>query len=170
MAIRAKRKQRPMNILVPPTPERVAKADGFIHASKDGPFTVRDAPLERLHASKRLTDAQYNAGTKFRLHFHHSGMEARFAVQNFMGVGGGAGWDAMPASEHQAHHRDQYRRAVQLLGMKASMVVEDTCCRGLDLVVVGRKLGWSNDPQARAAATTALEYALDKLAREWGMD
>lgn len=77
---RPRRKEHPTQITIPPTPERMAKAEGFIHASKDGPFTVRDAPLERLHGSKRLTDAQYNAATKFRHHWHNAGLAERFAV------------------------------------------------------------------------------------------
>lgn len=166
---RPKRKVSVAQIIIPPTPERMAKAEGFIHASKDGPFTVRDAPLERLHGAKRLTDTQYNAATKFRHHWHNAGLAERFAVQNFMGVGGGSGWDAMPASEFQAHHRDQYRKAVQSLGMKMSMVVEDVVCRDIDLFSVGKKLGWMNEVQARAAVTETLRFALDKLAEEWGM-
>lgn len=166
---RPKRKDQPTQITIPPTPERMAKAEGFIHASKDGPFTVRDAPLERLHGSKRLTDAQYNAATKFRHHWHNAGLAERFAVQNFMGVGGGSGWDMMPASEYQAHHRDQYRKAVQQLGLKLSMVVEDVVCREMDLFSVGKKLNWLNEVQARAAVTELLRLALDKLAEEWGL-
>lgn len=164
-----KRKDQPTQITIPPTPERMAKAEGYIHASKDGPFTVRDAPLERLHGSKRLTDTQYNAATKFRHHWHNAGLAERFAVQNFMGVGGGEGWDMMPASEYQAHHRDQYRKAVQSLGLKMSMVVEDVVCREIDLFTVGQKLHWNNEVQARAAVTEILRIALDKLADEWGM-
>lgn len=164
-----KRKTSYAEISVPPTPERMAKAEGYIHASKDGPFTVRDAPLERLHGSKRLTDAQYNAATKFRHHWHNAGLAERFAVQNFMGVGGGPGWDMMPASEYQAHHRDQYRKAVQQLGLKLSMVVEDVVCREMDLFSVGKKLQWLNEVQARAAVTELLRLALDKLAEEWGL-
>ena len=164
-----KRKDQPTQITIPPTPERMAKAEGYIHASKDGPFTVRDAPLERLHGSKRLTDAQYNAATKFRHHWHNAGLAERFAVQNFMGVGGGSGWDMMPASEYQAHHRDQYRKAVQQLGLKLSMVVEDVVCREMDLFSVGKKLNWLNEVQARAAVTELLRLALDKLAEEWGL-
>lgn len=164
-----KRKASNAQISVPPTPERMAKAEGYIHAAKDGPFTVRDAPLERLHGAKRLTDAQYNAATKFRHHWHNAGLAERYAVQNFMGVGGGTGWDMMPASEFQAHHRDQYRKAVQTLGLKLSMVVEDIVCREIDLFSVGKKLNWMNEVQARAAVTELLRLALDKLADEWGM-
>jgi len=166
---KVKRKFSNAQISVPPTPERMAKAEGYIHAAKDGPFTVRDAPLERLHGAKRLNDTQYNAATKFRHHWHNAGLAERFAVQNFMGVGGGEGWDMMPASEYQAHHRDQYRKAVQHLGMKLSMVVEDVACREMDLFSVGKKLQWLNEVQARAAVTELLRLALDKLAEEWGL-
>jgi Domain of unknown function (DUF6456) len=166
---KSKRKVSVAQITIPPTPERMAKAEGYIHSSKDGPFTVRDAPLERLHGAKRLTDAQYNAATKFRHHWHNAGLAECFAVQNFMGVGGGSGWDMMPASEYQAHHRDQYRKATQSLGMKLSMVVEDVCCRELDLFSVGKKLNWLNEVQARAAVTELLRLGLDKLADDWGM-
>lgn len=163
------KRKEPSQIHVPPTPERMAKAEGYIHASKDGPFTVRDAPLERLHGSKRLNDSQYNAATKFRHHWHNAGLAEKFAVQNFMGTGGGDGWDLMPASEWQMHHREQYRKAVQVLGLKMSSVVEDVCCREMDLFSVGKKLQWLNEVQARAAVTEILRIALDKLAEHWGI-
>lgn len=163
---RAKRKSRPTKILVPPTPERIAKADGFFHVTKDGPMTVRDAPFERLHARHKITQQQYDAGVKYRHHWHNGGMQERFAVQNFMGVGGGEGWEYLPATERQVQHRETYRKAVQDLGPILSVVVEEIVCREVDPVIVGRKLWhYADDKQARAAATSALVIGLDRLYR-----
>ena len=161
-----KRKPRAPQMLVPPTPERVAKAEGFFHAAKDGSIIVKDAHFERLHSRGKITQQQYDAGVKYRHHWHNGGMQERYAVQNFMGVGGGEGWEYLPATERQVQHREIYRKAVQDLGPILSVVVEDIVCREADPVMIGRKLWhYADDKQARAAATSALVIGLDRLYR-----
>lgn len=170
MMVRTKakpKKVRTPHILVPPTPERIAKAERYIHRSATGPITVRDAPLEQLEADGRITERQYAAADKYRHHWHHAGMRERFSSLRMDGTFGGSNEHV---TDNMMWHRAMYTKAVQALGMTASGVVEDIVCRDIRLVDVGRKrLGWGNDPQARAAAETLLKDALDRLADHWGI-
>ena len=90
---RAARKRPRMNaahIIVPPTPERMAKSSGFVHHSVTGPITVRDAPLERLEARKIIDKRLYDAGTKYRIHWHGAGLQERYASLRMDGTFGGS--------------------------------------------------------------------------------
>lgn len=166
---KAARKRKPVNaphIIVPPTPERMAKSTGFVHHSVTGPITVRDAPLERLEARGIIDRRLYDAGTKYRIHWHGAGFQERYASLRLDGTFGGS---VETITDAMAHHRSVYARAVQFLGVRGSSVVEDICCRDVGLEDVGRKLGWTNRPQACAAAEALLKDALDRLASYWGI-
>lgn len=164
---KAKKRIRTPHILVPPTPERIAKAERYIHRSATGPITVRDAPLEQLEADGRITERQYAAAVKYRHHWHNAGLRERFSSLRMDGTFGGS---QEHVTDAMVHHRSMYTQAVQTLGITASGVVEDVACREIRLVDVGRKrLSWNNDPQARAAAETLLKDALDRLAHWWGI-
>lgn len=164
-----KRAARPKLELVYPTAERMKKAETYIMRGDTGLITMRDSPLERLEARQAISAGQYTAACKLRHHWHHSGMEARYASLNMDGVFGGGGSDGLPSSEAAMHHRDRYREAVCELGIRMSMVAEDICCREVELTTVGRKLGWNNDNQARAVTIEVLKEALDRLCRLWGV-
>ena len=166
MARKPKKRIRTPHILVPPTPERMAKSAGFVHVSITGPVTVRDAPLERLEARGLIDKRLYDAGTKYRIHWHGAGLQERFASLRLDGTFGGS---VETITDTMAHHRSVYARAVQFLGVRGSSVVEDICCRDVSLEDVGRKLGWSNRPQACAAAEALLKDALDRLAYWWSV-
>lgn len=171
-AMTERRKPEPLG----PTPERLRQAEGLVQPGQDGSRIVRDAPIERLHEDwKRgrqgLDIRLYSAATKFRHHWHHAGMTEKFSSMNLSGVfGSGNPAHAMPASEAVAHHREQYRNAVQDIGVGGSAIVESIVCRELPLNLAGAKyLGYANDAQARAAATAALRIHLDRLATLWGI-
>jgi len=166
MARKAKKRIRTPHILVPPTPERMAKASGFYHQSATGPITVRDAPLERLEARGVIDSRLYNAATKYRHHWNGAGLQERYASLRMDGVFGGG---VETITDAMSHHRSVYEAAVRHLGMKQSSVVEDVCCRDMKLADVGFKLGWSNRPQAEAAAIELLKTSLDRLAYWWGV-
>ena len=178
---KAKRKRRPeptRSIL--PTPERMAKSEGYLHVVTTGPdtfTTARDAPIDRLHEQwkRRPVDhgidlRRYNAAEKLRLHWHHAGMAERFAAIDpntvFSRAEASCG---LPTSEFMAHHRGQYRRAVQALGMRVSSHVEAIVCRDFEIVEAGKRLGYRDDKQARAAGMTALLIGLDQLSTLWEM-
>lgn len=167
MARKAKKARiRTPHIMVPPTPERMAKAAGFIHRSATGPITVRDAPLERLEARGTIDKRLYDAGVKYRLHWNGAGLQERYASLRLDGVFGG-GQETI--TDAMAHHRGVYEAAVKHIGMRQSGVVENVCCRDIQLADVGYKLGWTNRPQAQAAAEALLKDALDRLAYWWGV-
>lgn len=167
MARKAKKARiRTPHILVPPTPERMAKAGSFIHRSATGPITVRDAPLERLEARGIIDKRLYDAAVKYRLHWNGAGLQERYASLRLDGVFGGG---VETITDAMAHHRSVYEGAVKHLGVRQSNVVEDVCCRDIQLADVGYKLGWTNRPQAVAAAEALLKDALDRLAYWWGV-
>lgn len=166
MARKTKKRIRTPHILVPPTPERMAKAAGFVHQSVTGPITVRDAPLERLEARGIIDKRLYDAGTKFRIHWHGAGYQERYAALRMDGTFGGSGETITDA---MSHHRSVYAAAYRHLGDRQANVVENVCCRDIQLADVGYKLGWTNRPQAVAAAEALLKDALDRLAYWWGV-
>jgi hypothetical protein len=177
---KAKRKRRlePTRSIMP-TPERMAKSEGYLHIVQSGSetfTTVRDAPIDRLHdrwkskpSDNGVNDQRYRAAAKLRLHWHHSGLVERFAAIDpntvFSRAEASCG---MPTSEFMAHHRGQYRRAVQALGMRLSAHVEAIVCRDFEIVEAGRRLGYQDEKQARAAGMIALMIGLDQLAAMWG--
>jgi len=177
---KAKRKRRvePTRSILP-TPERMAKSEGYMHVVTTGPdtfTTVHDAPIDRLHETwKRrpvehgVTDQRYRAAAKLRLHWHHAGLGARFAALDPNSVfSRGEASCGMPTSEFMSHHRGQYRRACKALGMRLSAHVEAIVCRDFEIVEAGRRLGYRDEKQARAAGMTALLIGLDALAAMWG--
>lgn len=166
MPAKTKKRQRTPHILVPPTPERIAKSEGFIYRSATGPITARDAPLERMEARGIIDKRMYDAGVKYRLHWHQAGLQERYASLRLDGTFGGS---PETITDAMAHHRSVYQGAVQHLGVRQSGVVENVACRDMQLEDVGRKLGWQNRPQAVAAAEALLKDALDRLAHWWGI-
>lgn len=166
MARKAKKRIRTPHILVPPTPERMAKAAGLYHQSVTGPITVRDAPLERMEARKVIDARLYSAGTKYRHHWHGAGLQERYASLNMDGVFGGG---VETITDAMTHHRKVYAAAVQHLGMKASSILEDVVCRDMSLEDAGRRIGWNNKAQAITAAEVLVTEYLDRLARWWGL-
>ena len=176
----ARRRKAPKQSSVMPTPERLAKSEGYLHVVQAGSeiyTTVRDTPIERLHESwKRrpvgvgVTDQRYRAAEKLRLHWHHAGLAAKFAALDPNSVfSRGEPSCGMPTSEFMAHHRGQYRRAVQALGLQVSAHVEAVVCRDVEIVEAGRRLGYRDEKQARAAGMVALVMGLDRLAELWGV-
>jgi hypothetical protein len=165
---RKKAARVPVDVVMP-TAERMAHAGRDFLRGDTGTITLRDSPFERLEARGVLTDRQVTAGTKYRTHWHRGGLQAHFSAVRMDGVFGGEGLKGLPSSEVALHHREQYRVAVQDLGVKLSLVVEDICCREIEPADVGRKLGWNSDPQGRAVATELLKEGLDRLCKLWGV-
>jgi hypothetical protein len=162
-----KRTPRPDDVL--PTPERMRKAEGYFVKGDTGMTTLRDAPLERLEATRVITPAQYSAAIKFRHHWHNGGLSPRFSAVKLDGMPFSQSIAGMPETEWAIHHRDQYRVAIRLLGMRRGMVVERISAWEWSAVEVGRALGWKDEKQARAAAVEILRDGLDALAGLWGI-
>ncbi len=135
-------------------------------------LTMRDAPVEQLHDQKRISEHQYQAAEKFRVHWFHSGLAGRVGNM-FSGV---VGWGSTSLHtlfdpEATCHHSKQIRLAWDVLGKVdgARELVYGVVWLERSLVDAGTLLGWKGAPQARAAAITQLRAALDLLADLWGM-
>jgi hypothetical protein len=166
------RAERPTADANEPTPERLAKIGREFTRGEGGVLVARGAPLEALHAKSVIDERQYGAGKKFYHHWYRSALSGRYAALNLAtGIFGHEGFSGgMPATEDQAYHREAYRKSVQHLGMRTSALLQYLVCDERPLVEVGRTLlGWTNDPQARAAAAERLKDALDRLADFYGM-
>lgn len=153
-----------------PTIERMVKA-GHFQVGDIGTIQVRDAPLERSHARKIITDGQYNAGCKFRLHWYHAGLSDTVGSidPNRIFATDQANFSAMAKTENQVFHRQRFRGAVRELGLKGTYVIEYAICKEYPFETIGYGLGWTNKSQAIAAATEAFRSALDKLCDLWGI-
>lgn len=156
-----------------PTPERLAKADGHFEVGGDdrsgSVYTFKDDSLDRALKREIITGRQYAALHKFRHHWYHGGVAPTVGSIDLNRVFSSdhGSYGTMPASERQAFHRGQYRKAVQQLGIRMSMIVEKFVCLDQPIVAVGHALGWAHPMQARAAATALLVEAADKLADLW---
>ena len=177
-------KAKPALQSVGPTPERQAMAGPYLHVVQHGRIaltTVRDAPIDRLHfdwerARRRgsprdgVDMRRYGAADKFRLHWHHAGLQERFASVDLDGAFARSESSyGMPAGEFMAHHRQQYRLAVGDLGQKLAAHVQAVVCQDVEPIDVGRQLGYRDDKQARVAGMMGLIIGLDRLADFWGI-
>lgn len=169
----ARRAHLPETVMQP-TLERLRHAGQDFVRGDTGTVTMLGV-LERLHqrgvlgdTGSRVAASRYDAAIKYRNHWTRGGLQERFSAVKMDGVFGGEGVRGLPTSEMALHHREQYRVAVQDVGAQLSLVIEDICCRDVEPVEVGKKLGWPSPPQARAAAVELLKTGLDRLARLWG--
>ena len=158
-----------------PTPERLAKAgDDVIRtvgAEGDRVVVMRDAPLDRMYSRHAIDPVEYQALQKLKLHWHCSGMPGamRSADLNRVFAADLSAMSHMAASEAQAHHRQQWRKAQALLTPRAMIVVERVVCREQTLAFAGYALGAVSKPQATAAASELLRDSGYRLAKLWGM-
>jgi hypothetical protein len=125
-----------------PTQERLARSQGaFVIGGDDRSTRVycfRDAPLQRLYGTwlkaDRSADAQEQLGRelialcKYRDHWYYAGLQPHVGSIDLNRVSGSGDAHGMAKSETQAHHRIVYRRAVRLLGMTLSRIVEHIAC------------------------------------------
>ena len=158
-----------------PTPERLAKADSdYLRFRGDEGLTghvMRDAPLDRMYSRHAIDPVEYQALQKLKLHWHCSGMPGaiRSADLNRVFAADLSAMSHMAASEAQAHHRQQWRKAEAALSPRARIVVERVVCREQTLEFAGYALGAQSKPQATAAASELLRDAGYRLATLWGM-
>lgn len=158
-----------------PTPERLAKAgdDAIRTVGADGARVVvmRDAPLDRMFSRHAIDPVEYQALQKLKLHWHCSGMPGaiRSADLNRVFAADLAAMSNMAASEAQAHHRQQWRKAEAALSPRARIVVERVVCREQTIEFAGYALGMPTKQRANAAASELLRDAGYRLATLWGM-
>lgn len=139
-----------------PTPEYVHK--------------MRQSPINLALSRGQISRQQGIAAEKFYNHWYRAGLSENFGSADlnrvFGGEGGGAG---MARTEAQAFHRQRYRQAVTVIGLRGSWVLERVICRETSFEDTGRELGWHNRPQAVACAVQLARDALDTLCSDWGI-
>jgi hypothetical protein len=160
----------------PMTPERRR------HAGPDGIATGDDgmggkrhtflSPLGRLFARDGIDVKAYNALQKFRVHYHNAGLNPGVGSVdlNRIFASDPSNFSGMAKTERQAFHRQQYRNAVQLLGLIAARVVEYVVCAEFTLEQAGAAVFELNSPfRAREEAAKRLRESGAVLAKLWGM-
>ena len=158
-----------------PTPERLAKADSdYLRFRGDEGLTghvMRDAPLDRMFSRHAIDPVEYQALQKLKLHWHCSGMPGaiRSADLNRVFAADLSAMSHMAASEAQAHHRQQWRKAEATLSPRARIVVERVVCREQTIEHAGYAIGMTSKHRANAAASELLRDAGYRLATLWGM-
>jgi hypothetical protein len=160
---------------IPVTPERLMRSIGEIDVGDDKQgnriYTFKDSPLERMFSRKAIDPIEYTALQKYFHHWYHAGLlpgvgsvDLNRVFASDAGLSGG-----MAKSERQAHHRQQYRAGRGVIGHRSGIVVDNVVCNEHSLEVAGFSIGWTNKPQAIAAATEMIRDAGYRLARLWGI-
>lgn len=157
------------------TPERLHKAQGFVEIGGERGAvritTMRDSPIERALARGAVSEKQYAAAIKFRHHWFHGGLAGAISSMDLNRIFASdlTSFSQMARSEGQAHHRGQFRAAVETVGLTAAGVLVTVVCNEIALEHAGYKLGWGHKPQAIVAATERMRGALDDLVKMWGI-
>lgn len=158
-----------------PTEERKRRADGFFEVGGEDranqKYTMQDSPLERMRCRNAIDPIEYAALRKYAHHWYHGGLLSSVGSVdlNRIFASDPLSMSGMAKSEGQAHHRQQYRNARALIGHRPGIVVENVVCQEHSLEIAGYAIGWTNRPQAQAAATEILRDAGYRLARHWGL-
>lgn len=159
-----------------PTPERLEKAGSMVEIGGDerSPVrmvTLRDAPIERAKDRGVISERQYTAALKYRHHWWRAGLAGSLGSMdlNRIFASDSSSFSGMAKTEAQAFHRQQYRKAVEHVGIIGAAVIEQIVCNELAFEHAGRKLGWAARPAAIVAATERLRAALDDLVKLWGL-
>ncbi len=168
-----------------PTPERLAKADNHFTIGDDKQGTriyhFHDSTLDRLYSrlarqakgcgEEEHIRIEYLALQRYRHHWHHGGLEASIGSIDLDRIFASdpSSMSGMAKTERQAHHRKQYRDAVELLGWKPHIVVENIVCADTSIEIAGWAVGGNSRTQARDSAERILRESARKLAKHWGI-
>jgi hypothetical protein len=168
-----------------PTAERLAKAESHFTIGDDKQGTriyhFHDSALDRLYS--RLTKAaktqveeeklrsEYIALQRYKHHWHHAGLQSSLSsmtLDRIFAPDPGA-MSGMAKSEKQAHHRQQWRAARDLLGHQPGIVVDNIVCADQSIEVTGYAIGYETRTSARDNAERILRESARKLAKLWGV-
>jgi hypothetical protein len=162
-----------------PTEERLEMArDAFVVGGEDRGTKIyffADSPLQRLYARLRLRAGtreteklthEYTALMKYRHHWYHAGLEAPLPSVDLGRVFASdpSNMVGMAKSERQADHRKKYREAVEEIGQKPHILLENFVCYEWQLNVSCHTIGYSMFRARRMVRDTA-----GKLAHFWGI-
>lgn len=158
------------------TSERIKKAGNDTYLSKDGVRYVRDWPLSTLHSkgllskNKEMNDAMYIASDKLYRIWYLSGLSGYPSI-SLNGISGGdsdKSW-GMPRSESSMMARKELRNAIDLLGKRTWLYVEDICISQISVEKSGMSRStYRSRDKAIAVAMDRLREGLEIIAREWG--
>jgi hypothetical protein len=165
---RAKRTRPSMAATAMPTQERLRQAgDAFeIGGSvRDGHiFRMLDAPLEQLYGRRLLTQGQYEALRRMRLHWFLGAMASSLRAVDLNRVQVSS-WDALGQSERELMHRQAFGAGWALLGPLQRGVVMTVVLTEGGLTSAGAELGYRSPFRGRMAAMDLLRGAADVLMR-----
>jgi hypothetical protein len=165
--------------------ERIAKADNHYAVGDDKRgnrvYHFHDSPLDRMYSrltrqassasDEALLRREYTALTKYHHHWRAAGLQDAIgsADLNRVFASDPSSMSGMAKTEHQAHHRKQYRDAVEHIGWKPHIVVDNVVCAGTSIEQAGWAIGYNSRTQARDCAEEMLRESARKLARFWGI-
>ena len=124
--------------------------------------------LERLHARGRLDEAQFKAGLRYRMCWELSGLMPRLVADYGDRIGVGETTGGMPATERQAHYRQELRKADAVLGPYYARIAVMICVEDESLHGIAHRCGRKGDVRVlqRFGMRVVLE-ALSILAGHW---
>jgi len=158
-----------------PTPERLAKTEGFFEIGDDKQGTrvyrLQDHSLGRMKQRDAIDNTEYAALQKYKHHWSSAGLECspQSVDLNRIFSADPGSMSGMAKTEAQAHHRQQYRKAREQFGNRQAILIDRVVLEDWTLEAAGATLGWRNRPQAISAATEMIRDAGYRLAKLWGI-
>ncbi|WP_375413074.1 hypothetical protein [uncultured Bradyrhizobium sp.] len=158
-----------------PTPERLEMAAGAFYVGGDHQgvrtYIFADSPLGRMFKGRRIDPIEFTALQRYKHHWYHGGLELSVGTVdlNRIFASDPSNMSGMAKSERQAHHRQQYREARELIGHRPGIVVDNVVCAEWPLHIAGHSIGFGSPYRARLAATEILRDAGYRLAKLWGI-
>jgi hypothetical protein len=162
---------------MPATPERVARADGNIDVGDDRQgariYTFKDTPMDRLYSRLKRDDksdserdllfSEWRALQKYRNHWYFSGLNPSLQSIDLDRIFSSdpSNMTGMAKSERQAFHRQMWRKAVEIVGHKTSILLDNFVCYEWDRGVATSMSPYLFRKNIRDAAR--------KLVRHWGI-
>lgn len=162
-----------------PTSDRLRHAGGhFELGGEDRGIRVyyfADSPLQRLYTRLRLKAGtketeelamEYAALLKYVSHWYYAGLEASLPSVDLDRVFSSdpSNMVGMAKSERQANHRKKYREAVDEIGHKPSILLDNFCCYEWPLDVACNTIGYEVKRARRMVRDSA-----SRLTVFWGM-
>lgn len=176
---------RPIEDRRGPTAQRLAEAESYFAVGDDKKgariYQFHDCTMDRLYSrlikaaksihEQEILRKEYTGLQRYKHHWYHAGLLSQLssADPNRIFASDPGSMSGMAKSERQAHHRQQYRAARELLGHRAGIVVDNVVCSEQSLEVAGYSIGWASKPQAISAATEMVRDAGARLAKMWGV-
>lgn len=144
-------------------------------------YQFHDSSLDRMYsrltkkASTRAEEEalrrEYIGLQRYKHHWHHGGLQASVGSIDLDRVFASdpTSMSGMAKSERQAHHRQQWRAAREILGHKPGIVIDNFVCADWGLEIAGVTLGYAGGYRARVAAEKVVRESGAILAKMWGV-